>query len=135
MSFNYILDLYQSDPEFVSIYHGNNGWTAEQCAIDSWENIKDLELHKTEYGYIAINRNDLLDKLAGFFIKPDCRNSKTFECFFNDLYKLMPRTFTATVHSSNAKAVKFLSSRGKVTLDNKITTYFVFKQESVPCLG
>jgi hypothetical protein len=65
-----LLNLYSLDNEFVSIYHGNNGWSVEQCVEDSWNGIKDLELHNTEYGYIAINRDDLIIRLAGFFIKP-----------------------------------------------------------------
>lgn len=131
MDCQYLLDLYKTDPEFVSLYHGNTGWTAEDCASDSWENIKDLELHKTDYGYIAINRFDLLDKLAGFFIKPEYRNEDIKERFFNDLYRLMPKTFTACVHSSNIKAIKFLSLKGKVTLNDKITTYVVFRQRGI----
>lgn len=131
MTESYLLELYRSDPEFVSIYHGNEGWSAEQCTIDSWENIKDLELHKTDYGYIAINRFDLLDKLGGFFIKPEYRNEETKERFFNDLYKLIPRTFIASVHSSNIKAIKFLCLKGEITLNDKITTYIVFRQENI----
>lgn len=131
MTESYLLELYKTDPEFVSIYHGNDGWSAEQCSKDSWENIKDLELHKTEYGYIAINRFDLLDKLAGFFIKPEYRTEETKERFFNDLYTLMPRTFTACVHSSNIKAIKFLCLKGEITLNDKITTYIVFRQENI----
>lgn len=131
MNKEYLVDLYRTDPDFVSIYHGNEGWTAEQCAEDSWNNIKDLELHKTDYGYIAINRFDIIDRLAGFFIKPAFRNKDIKERFFNDLSELMPNNFMAIVHSSNIKAIKFLSLKGKVTLNDKITTYIVFRQESI----
>ena len=130
MNKEYLEELYSTDPEFVSIYHGNTGWTAKQCAEDSWNNIKDLELHKTNYGYIAINRSDLIDRLGGFFIKPDFRTEEVKIRFFKDLYELMPNNFLATVHSSNIKAIKFLCLKGKITLDDKITTYIVFRQES-----
>lgn len=129
MNQDYLIELYKTDPEFVSIYHGNEGWTAEQCAEDSWEQIKDLELHKTDYGYIAINRKDLIDRLGGFFIKPEYRNSEIKERFFNDLHTLMPKTFITCVHSNNIKAIKFLSLKGQVTLNDKITTYIVFRPE------
>lgn len=131
MTQDYLLELYKLDPEFVSIYHGNDGWTAEQCTNDSWDNIKDLELHKTEYGYIAINRNDLIDKLGGFFISPEYRNDETKERFFRDLYRLMPNNFIAAVHSSNIKAIKFLCLKGNITMNDKITTYIVFRQEYI----
>lgn len=129
MTLDYLTQLYKSDPEFVSIYHGNTDWSAEQCAKDSWENIKDLELYKMDYGYIAINRNDLIPRLAGFFIKPEFRSKHTKERFFNDLKELLPGNFMAIVHSSNIKAIKFLASKGQVTLNDKITTYIVFRQE------
>jgi hypothetical protein len=131
MTLDYLTELYRTDPEFVSVYHGNTGWSAAQCASDSWENIKDLELHKTDYGYIAVNRNDLIDRLAGFFIKPEHRNAQTKDRFFKDLYKLMPNNFLATLHSSNIKAIKFLCLKGNITMNDKITTYIVFRQEYI----
>lgn len=131
MTLDYLIELYSSDPEFVSIYHGNEGWTADQCARDSWENIKDLELHKTDYGYIAVNRADLITRLGGFFIKPEYRNGEIKDRFFNDLYSLMPKTFMTAVHSSNVKAIKFLCLKGNITMNDKITTYIVFRQESI----
>lgn len=131
ISEEYLVELYKTDPEFVSIYHGNEGWSAEQCAKDSWENIKDLELHRTDYGYIAINRNDFIDRLGGFFIKPDCRTKETKVRFFEDLYALMPNNFMAMVHSSNIKAINFLSLKGQVTLNDKITTYIIFRREKI----
>lgn len=131
MDESYLLELYSSDPEFISNYHGNTNWSAEQCAKDSWENIKDLELHKTDFGYIAINRFDLVGRLAGFFIKPEYRTSETKERFFQYLEDLMSGNFMAIVHSSNIKAIKFLSSKGKVTMNTEITTYIVFKQENI----
>lgn len=129
MTEDYLLELYRQDPEFVSIYHGNKGWTAEQCAKDSWDNIKGLELHKTEYGYIAINRFDLIDRLGGFFIKPEYRNSEIKERFFKDLKDLFPKPFITCVHSDNIKAINFLCLKGEITLNDKITTYIVFRPE------
>ena len=120
--------MYMSDPKFVSNYHGNTSWSAEQCAQDSWDNIKDLELHLYDFGYIAVNRFDLIDRLAGFFIKPGYRNSQVKEQFFNEVYKLLPETFMTCVHSSNIKAIEFLATRGKITRSDNITTYLVFRQ-------
>jgi hypothetical protein len=120
--------MYDTDPEFVSIYHGNSGWTVEQCAEDSWSNIKDLELHMFDFGYIAVNRFDLLDKLAGFFIKPEFRNSEIKARFFKEVNSLLKAPFTACVHSSNVKAVRFLSSVGEITKADNITTYIVFRK-------
>lgn len=129
-----LLNLYSLDNEFVSIYHGNSNWSVEQCVEDSWNGIKDLELHNTEYGYIAINRDDLIIRLAGFFIKPEFRNKAGKALFIADLKRLMPDIFMAYIHSSNKKAIKFLSSIGTITKDDKITTYIVFRQENI-CLG
>lgn len=129
-----LFDLYSLDAEFVANYHGNTNWSVSDCVEDSWSGIKDLELHKTEYGYIAINRDDLIIRLAGFFIKPEYRNKAGIQLFKTDLVRLMPDIFMAYVHSSNKRAIKFLSSIGKITKDDKITTYIVFRQENI-CLG
>lgn len=120
--------MYATDSEFVSIYHGNIDWTSEQCAEDSWNNIKDLDLHMFDFGYIAINRNDLVDRLAGFFITPEYRNSEIKERFFKEVYSLLPNTFVASVHSSNVKAIRFLASVGEITKADNITTYLVFRR-------
>lgn len=131
MTLDYLIELYKTDPEFVSIYHGNEGWTAEQCAQDSWDNIKDLELYRTNFGYIAVNRNDLIERLAGFFIRPDFRTAETKAEFFSYLRDLMPGNFMAIVHSSNTKAIKFLCLEGEITMNDKITTYIIFRRENI----
>lgn len=120
-----LLVMYKTDPEFCSIYHGNTGWTPEQCAEDSWSNIKDLEIHKYDFGYIAVNRFDLIDRLGGFFIVPDYRNKAGIAKFRNEIDKLLEGTFLTCVHSGNVKAVKFLSSFCEIVKADNITTYFV----------
>lgn len=124
-----LFNLYSSDPEFVSTYHGNTNWSIEDCTNDSWEAIKDLELHITDYGYIAINRNDLIDRLAGFFIAPAYRNKEIKGIFFSDIKKLLPNRFITSIHSSNIKCIRFLSSVGKITKSDNITTHIVFNWE------
>jgi hypothetical protein len=125
-----LYSMYASDPEFVSTYHGNEGWTVDQCVEDSWDGLKNLELNMYDYGYIAVNRDDLAIRLAGFFIKPEYRNEAIKERFFEDLYNLMPRIFMCFMHSSNYKAIKFLTSKGQITKQDNITTYIVFRQEN-----
>lgn len=120
-----LLVMYESDSEFVSLYHGNQGWSPAQCAEDSWGNLKDLELHVYDFGYIAVNRFDLIDRLGGFFILPDYRNKAGITQFLNEIDKLLPETFLTCVHSSNVKAVKFLSSFCDLVKADNITTYFV----------
>jgi hypothetical protein len=125
MTKNDLLVMYNADPEFCSIYHGNVDWTPAQCAEDSWDNIKDLELHLYDFGYIAVNRFDLIDRLGGFFIKPDYRNKESITKFLNEIDTLLPGTFLTCVHSSNKKAVKFLSSFCEIVKADNITTYLV----------
>ena len=122
-------DLYATDPSFVADYHGNLGWTAEQCAEDTCQNLKGLELYKSDFGYIAVKRDDLIERLAGFFIKPDFRNSATKQRFFAIVDELLPRTHIAYIHSGNVKGIKFLASRGQITMSDNITTCIVFRRE------
>ncbi len=128
-----LYNMYSTDSEFLSIYHGNTGWSLDQCTEDSWENIKDLELHVYDFGYIAVNRNDTIERLAGFFITPEFRADKTR--FFNEVSKLFEGAFIATLHSSNKKAIKFLATRGQITKSDDITTYVVFRKGDLICLG
>lgn len=120
-----LLSMYKADPEFCSTYHGNVGWSPAQCAQDSWDNLKDLELHMYDFGYIAVNRFDLIDRLGGFFIIPEYRNKAGVSKFLNEIDSLLPGTFLTCVHSSNTKAIKFLSSFCEIVKADNITTYFV----------
>ena len=128
-----LMTMYSTDKEFLDNYHGNIGWSLEQCVDDSWNNIKDLELHVYDFGYIAVNRNDVIDRLAGFFITPEFRTQKVR--FFNEVNKLLEGAFIATLHSSNKKAIKFLATRGQITKSDNITTYIVFRKGDLICLG
>lgn len=125
-----LCEMYLSDPEFVAAYHGNYGWSAEQCAEDSWANIKDLELHMFDFGYIAVNKYDLVDRLAGFFIKPSYRNKEGKAKFLDEIDRLLPKVFVSCIHSSNQKAIRFLTSVCKIVKSDNITTYLVSNREN-----
>lgn len=125
-----IHDMYSSDPKFISIYHGLNSPELEDCINDTWEAIKDSDLHSYEYGYFAIDNSDLIPKLTGFFIKPEHRNAEIKQLFKEELFKKTPDCFLSALHNDNKPAIKFFLNelQAEIVSKNDNLTYFVFRK-------
>lgn len=129
-----LIDFYLTDPYLVSTYHGMEGMTAESCAEDTWEVIKDADSYVTDFGYFTVDRTKgLITQLTGFFIKPEFRNKEGYNRFYKEVCEKMPKYFMSTTHKDNKKVINFLSKMGgkqfyEQNTDNMI--YFLFQQES-----
>lgn len=127
-------DLYKmystAEPEFISNYHGNTGWTLDQCVDDAWNTIKDLELYMYDWGYFSVYRSPISSMLVGFFIYPSYRTQEYKDKFFNEVCSKMPETFYSIIRTTYFRGVKFYSKYGEVCMKNDDYTTFVFKKRN-----
>lgn len=127
-----LFDLYSTDPELIAKWHIRAGEGIEVCTDDTWEIIKDHEIHLYSWGYFSIDRDsDIVPRLGGFFLKPEFRNVQYKQYFIRELYDKMPGVFLSGLHSKNTRGIKFLEKlpgAEKVTTTDKYT-YFCFRQE------
>jgi len=130
-----LTELYSLDPQFVATYHGFSDMSLDDCVNDTWETIKDAKSYVRDFGYFTIDDTlDVVPRLTGFFIKPDCRNKETFNTFYIEVCKETPKYFMSCAHKDNTKVVKFLSKLGgkQLNIDSKENMlYFLFNQGSL----
>jgi hypothetical protein len=135
MNKDILVDLYSTDPEFIKTYHGMCDMTIETAAEDTWGIIKNAESYVYDFGYFTIDKEqDLVQRLTGFFIKPEFRNKETYERFYSEVCSKTPKYFMSCAHKDNTKVVNFLKRMGgtqinKQSNDNMI--YLLFKQENL----
>lgn len=127
-----LFNLYSTDPNFISKYHGNVNWSIDMCVEDTWNIIKDNERYLYDFGYFSIDREgDIVPRLVGFFIKPEYRNAENKQLLYKELCSKMPNVFLSGLHNKNIKGIKYLSSLpgSEIVTITDNYTYFCFRQE------
>ena len=130
-----LTELYSLDPEFVSTYHGMKGMSVKDCVEDTWETIKNANSYVYDFGYFTIDKEqDLIQRLTGFFIKPEFRNKDTYARFYKEVCSKTPKYFMSCAHKENTKVINFLKKLGGNEINkesNDDMIYLLFKRESI----
>jgi hypothetical protein len=130
-----LFELYLSDPELIEKWHFLAGEEITTCVDDTWNIIKDHEIHVYNFGYFSIDRSDLVTKLGGFFIRPEFRTPEIKKLWYKELCSKMPAVFTAGLHNRNVRGIKFLASLPECKM-TKVTdkySFFIFRQGNTLC--
>lgn len=126
MKISELAEMLFQDPEFVmnySQYHPEVYNDLDSVVFDMWDKIKDLHIHRKEYGYFAIDdKTDCVNWVVGFFVLPEFRKNHTL---LEDIKKETNGLFMVAISNTNERAIKFMEKHCNImTKDNTKTIFY-----------
>lgn len=127
-----VKDCFSDDVKFTDKYHVAFEGGLKKCVEKTLSDIKSFHNYemfvvkdgRSIAGFFGKETIGELKSLSGFFIKTKYRTRRFFEFFWSAIKENISDEFFSSLYKINIRAIKFLSSKGKMVFENdRIITF------------